>query len=146
MVSTAALLIFLYRQDQFAEHEEIAAQENEKTAIHLINMLDDQLNIFVAATEGFDVHALQANPNANLFATTLDTVREHHVLKLKIFNPAGTTIFSTVKEEIGEPGKYPARLAKALQGETLHRMEFRKTFLSPAGELHDRYVARHICR
>ncbi|MBI5439079.1 MAG: EAL domain-containing protein [Nitrosomonadales bacterium] len=142
MIATAALLIFLYRSDQFAEHEEIAAQENEKTAIHLIHLLDDRFDAFVTATKGLDAQALRANPGINLFDATLDTVREHHVLKLKIFNLAGAAIFSTVKEEIGEPGKHPALLAKALRGETLHKLEFRKTFLSPVGELHDRYVAQ----
>ncbi|MDD5299315.1 MAG: PAS domain S-box protein [Gallionella sp.] len=141
MLVTAALLIFLYQRDQLAEHEGIAAQENERTAIHLIHLLDEQLSTFVVATEGLDVRALQANPNVNLFADTLDTVREHHVLKLKIFNRVGATIFSTVKEEIGGASKHPKLLVKALLGKTVHQMEFRDTFLSSAGELHDRYIA-----
>src|SRR5574340_1229000 len=36
---TATLLIFLYRQYQLDEHTGIAAQENEKTAIHLIHLM-----------------------------------------------------------------------------------------------------------
>ncbi|MDD2915814.1 MAG: EAL domain-containing protein [Gallionella sp.] len=142
MFVTAAILIFLYQRDQFSEHEGIAAQENEKTAIHLIHLLDTRIETFISATEGLDALALRANPNVALLATALDTVREHHLLKLKIFNPVGEVIFSTVKDEIGGTTKNPALLAKALQGETLHQMEFSKTFISHTGELHDRYVAQ----
>ncbi len=141
MLVTAAILIFLYRQDQVTEHENIAEQENEKTAIHLTHLLDDRITTLISATEGLDTQSLRVNPNIGLFATALETVREHHVVKLKIFNLSGITVFSSVTEEIGMTSKHPDWLAKALRGEVPHKLEFRKTFISPSGELHDRYIA-----
>jgi len=141
MLVTATILISLYQRDQFAEHEGIAAQENEKTALSLIHLLDNQINTFIAATEGLDSQALHANPDVSSLATAITGIREHQILKLKIFNQGGEAVFSTVPGEIGGTSNNPALLAKALQGGTLHQMEFSKTFLSHTGELHDRYVA-----
>ena len=141
MLVTAAVLIFLYRQDQLAEHEKIAAQENEKTSIHLIHLLGERINTFIAATEGFDTQALRGNPHIGSFNATLDTIREHHILKLKLYNPSGVTVFSSIPGDIGGTSNHPALLRKTLQGETLYLMEFHKTFLGSGGELRDRYVA-----
>jgi len=141
MLITASLLILLYRQDQLAEHEKIAAQENEKTATHLVHLLDDQLAALVATTAGFNAQALRTNPDADRLAATLDTVREHSALKLKIFNPSGIAVFSSAREEIGLESKRPALLEKALRGETRHVIELRDTFAGSTGLLHDRYIA-----
>ena len=142
MLATAAILISLYQRDQFAEHQAIAAQENERTALHLIRLLDDRIDTFADATTGLDTQALRENPAISSLSAALDTIREHNLLQLTIFNPGGAAIFSTLQEDIGTTGKHPVLLAKALQGETLHQIEFNKTFLSDAGELHDRYVAQ----
>jgi diguanylate cyclase (GGDEF)-like protein/PAS domain S-box-containing protein len=141
MLVTAVILIFLYQRDQLAEHEAIAAQENEKTATHLIHLMSGQIHAYLIASEGLDARALQLNPSINSFRATLDSVREHHVVKLKIFNLSGVAIFSSAPEEIGGASKHPALLAKALRGETLHGMEFRKTIPISSGELHNRYIA-----
>ena len=98
---TATLLIFLYRQDQLDEHQEIAAQENEKTAVHLIHLMNDQINAYVAATAGLDTQALRAYPGIAPFNATLDTVREHAIVKLKLYNPSGIPLFSSVPDDIG---------------------------------------------
>jgi hypothetical protein len=141
MFITAAILIFLYQQDQFAEHENIAAQENEKTVVHLSHLLDDQIATLISTTEGLDTQALRANPNIGLFTAALESVREHHIVKLKIFNSFGIVVYSSVTEEIGTTSRHPDWLAKALRGEVVHQLEFRNTILAPSGELHDRYIA-----
>ncbi|MDP4027832.1 MAG: ATP-binding protein [Gallionella sp.] len=141
MLVTAAILVFLYRQDQFAEHEEVAAQNNEKTAMHLMLLLDDQINTLVATSNGFDTRALRANPNIGLFTAALERVREHDMLKLKIYNLSGTAIYSSVRGEIGVTSKHPEMLAKALSGKVAHRLDFRETFSGATGEIHDVYIS-----
>ena len=142
MLVTAAILIFLYRQDQFAEHEEISAQNNEKTAAYLVHALDDRINALVVASNGFNAQALQPNPEIGLFADALEKVNAHDIiLKLKIYNLSGTTIFSTVRDEIGGTSQHPEILAKALSGEVAHHMEFRDTFLGTTGERHDIHIS-----
>jgi len=141
MLITAAILVFLYRQDQLTEHNEITAQDNEKAAIHLMRLLDDQINTLVTTGNGFDAQALRTNPNIGLFTAALEMVLEHDILKLKIYNLSGTTIYSSAKDEIGGTSDNPDWLAKALRGEVVHHIGHRDTFLSKAGEMHDAYVA-----
>ncbi|MDD2916008.1 MAG: EAL domain-containing protein [Gallionella sp.] len=141
MLVTVTILVFLYRQDQFAEHEEIAAQENEKTAIHLTHLLDDQINRLISSAEGLDPKVLRTNPDIGVFTSVLELVREHHVVKLKIFNASGIAVYSSVTDEIGVASKHPELLAKALHGEVLHKLDFRKSIIGSSGELHDRYIA-----
>ncbi len=137
---TATLLIFLYRQDQLAEHEQIATQENEKTAIHLIQLMNEQITAYVAATAGLDTLALRANPGIAPFNATLDTVREHDILKLKLYNSSGVTIFSSVPDDIGGTSRNPEIPKKAMASGTQHRLEFRDTFRTPAGDVRDRNI------
>ena len=135
----AALLVLLYRQDQLAEHREIAAQKNEKTGMQLMHLLDDQLDAYVSSTQGLDMQSLQANPDAAAMAAALETIQD--LAKLKIFNRSGQNVYSSVKEEIGIPSKHPESLAKALQGVVVNRLEFSAAFPGKAGMLHDRYIA-----
>ena len=140
MLATALLLILLYRQDQLDEHQEIAAQENEKTAAHLLHLMNGQINAYFAATAGFDAAALRTYPGIAAFNATLDTVREHGVLKLKLYNPSGMAVFSTVANEIGGTSRIPEMPQKVLASGTRHKMEFRNTFDIHGGNLSDRHI------
>src|SRR3989338_3452158 len=137
---TATRLIFVNRQDQLAKNKQIAAQENEKTAIHLIQLMNRQIAAYVATTTGLDTQALRANPGINPFNATLDTIREHHILKLKLYNPSGITIFSSVPDDIGGTSRNPKMPQKALASGTQHQLEFRDTFRTPAGDIRDRHI------
>ncbi|GEM_PF-7029133 len=141
MLITAAILIFLYRQDQLAEHQKITTQENEKAAIHLLHLLGYQINTLVTTSSGLDTQALQSNPNIGLFNAALELAQEHDIFKLKIYNLSGATIYSSAQSEIGGTSPHPDMLAKALRGEVTHHVEFRDAFLTATGEMHDVYVA-----
>ncbi|MBW6520707.1 MAG: hypothetical protein K0A99_06795 [Desulfoarculaceae bacterium] len=141
MLVIATGLVFLYRQDQLSERDKIVTDNNEKAAMHLMQLLDQQMNTFVAISYGLDSQALQANPNVGLITEALERVRERDILKLKIFNLSGTIIYSTVQSEIGGTSRNPAILAKALSGEVIPRQAFRDTFTSTNGELHNVYIA-----
>src|SRR3989338_733324 len=141
MISITAILVFLYRQDQLAEHTKLAAQNNEKDAVHLMRLLDEQIDTLVAASNKFDAKAVHSNPNIGLFTDALKMVRDRDIIKLKIFNLSGTTIYSSVKSEIGGTSKHPDKMAKALLGETVPQLGFRDTFSGKNGELRNVYVA-----
>lgn len=141
MLITAATLIFLYWQDQFAEHKEIAARDNEKSAIHFAHQLGGQINDLISVTEGLDERALRANPKIDVFTAELEKVHGHDFAKLKIYNLSGKIAYSSVKGEIGTSSGHPELLDMALRGEARHLLSFRKTFMSSSGELHDRYIA-----
>lgn len=141
MLITASALIFLYQQDQFAEHEAIIAQDNEEAAAHIMRLLDDPIYTIISASAGLDTRALQANPNIDLFAAGLEEMHEHNILKLKIFNLSGVTIYSSVKGEIGKVSSYPDKLANALRGRAESHITFRDTFSAATGEMRDVYVS-----
>ena len=140
MLATAALLILLYRQDQLEEHRELAAQENEKSATHLTHLMEGQIKAYIAATAELDVQALRSNPGIGTFNATLETVREHSILKLKLYDPSGMTLFSTVTDDIGGFSRNRGMPEKALAGGTQHQMEFRNTFRTHVDELRDRHI------
>lgn len=141
MLITSGILIFLYRQDQLAEHVKISSQENELAANHLMRSLDDQIYTLITSSNGLDTQALRANPNIDLFPPAQEMAREYGILKLKIYNRSGTTLYSSAKSEIGETGRHPDMLAKALRGEVSDSHEFREMFLSANGEMHGVHIS-----
>ncbi len=136
MMLTAAVLILLYRQDQLAVFEKIAKEDNERVLLHLVYSLDSQISSFVTSCNGLDSEALKFNPNLDsLFASSLDQIKEHDILKLKLYNLSGTVIFSSVKNEIGGTGSDSNLLAKALGGESVSHLDHRDKFLIARTEM-----------
>ncbi|TNC95725.1 MAG: PAS/PAC sensor-containing diguanylate cyclase [Gallionellaceae bacterium] len=140
MLLTAFILVSLYRQDQFVEHEEIAAHQSEKTALHINHLLDAQLKNSGIATNGFDAQDLRMKLNSNVLSAAPGNIPEHRFVKLKIYDLSGVTLYSSINEEIGKP-QYSVGLAKALQGNMMSQVEFRNSLPSAAGTLHDRYIS-----
>ena len=140
MLGTASFLMLLYWQDQVAEHGAIAGKESEKTAAHIAQLMSGQISSYIAATEGLDALSLRTNPGVNSFDASLDTFRELHIFKLKLYNSNGITVFSTVQDDIGGTGSDPEILKKALAGKPQHKLGFRESFRAPAGEVHNRHI------
>jgi len=141
MFITAAILILLYRQDQLDEHQGIAAQENERIASHLIRVRDNPINAFVTGAAGLDTQALRANPQIGPFAAVVaDMTHDQPIIKLKLYNPSGIVIFSTVPDDIGGTSQNPGMPVKALANGTQHQMEFRDKFRASAGYIYNRHI------
>lgn len=142
MLITAAVMILLYRQDQIAEHNVIAAQANEHTLHHLADQFGEQFDAFVASTRGLDDQALKVNPGVDVLLSKMGKLSEQPWLKLKIYDSSGKIILSSAKEEIGRTSNHPDAVEKALSGEVKSRIVFRESFRSSTGEMHDVYVAK----
>ncbi len=140
MLVTASTLIFLYRAEQITEHATIAAAQNEKTLAHLSHSLDEPISAFVIPSDATPVPQTMSNLDA-LFASALGIIHEHDVLKLKLYNLSGTTVYSSAGSEIGGSSVHPDFLVKALSGETVHQVEFRDTFFGATAKMHNVYVA-----
>jgi diguanylate cyclase (GGDEF)-like protein/PAS domain S-box-containing protein len=141
MLITAAVLIFLYRQDQIAEQEVIAAHANEHTLMHLVKQFGDQFESFAVSVRADDAQALKANPGIDRLLAEVGKVSEQPWLKLKIYNLSGLVVLSSAKEEIGGISDHPDWVAKALRGELTSRIAYRDTFLSATGEMQHVYIA-----
>jgi hypothetical protein len=93
-----------------------------------MQLLDEQITHLISNSHGYDVHALQTNPEITLFTAALQQVHENNFAKLKIYNPSGVVLYSSVHSEIGGSSQHPEFVASALSGETVHQTDFRKTF------------------
>jgi diguanylate cyclase (GGDEF)-like protein/PAS domain S-box-containing protein len=140
LIITASLLVMLYRHDQMEEHREVAAQENERIARHLTRLLGSDLVHYIAQAETLETAALRTHPNLGALDEPLAGHLDGSTLKIKLYNRNGTALYSSVHDEIGGTSRNGDALALALRGETLHRMEFRDTFRTPSGTLHDRHI------
>lgn len=136
MLVTAMVLIFLYRQDQLGEHQKITAEENARILTHLIHDLDTPIHdLIVGGHTPQEISLIDV-----LFASALGQMDERDILKLKLYNMAGTTLYSSVATEIGGSSSRPEWLTQALHGETVHKMEFRDIFAAARGEMHDLHI------
>lgn len=133
MLVTASVMIVLYREDQLEEHRTIAAEQNERTLVYLTHTLGDRLAEFVAAPAERRAGAVRTFDAS--FTAALDAFHQSDVLKLKLYTPSGIIIYSSAKSEIGGASTHPDYLARALGGETVHRIEFRDSFLGAAGRM-----------
>jgi diguanylate cyclase (GGDEF)-like protein/PAS domain S-box-containing protein len=138
MLLTATILIFLFRQDQLTEFEKNAREENERVLLHLAYSLNDQINAFVTSSNGQNHKPLNSNPNLDaLFSASLTQLKEHNILKLKLYDLSGTVIYSSAKREIGGVSSDPVSLEKAKNGTTISKLGHRAKFTATNGELYD---------
>ncbi|KAF0205126.1 MAG: diguanylate cyclase/phosphodiesterase with PAS/PAC [Gallionellaceae bacterium] len=135
----APSLVYLYRYEQINLSEEYFAQKNERFLFHLANTLSDPINTFIANSAEHGSQTALPNFDA-LFTSALEKTDTHTLLKLKIYDLAGTTIYSSAKHEIGKTSQRPELLAKALHGEAAHSMEHRNTFSGMNGEMRDVHI------
>jgi len=83
MLITASLLVFLYWQDQIAEHSGMAAQENVTTLKHIQSSMNNQIYAFVSSSESDQT--IQAKSNLDdLFKYELNKAQEFNVIKVKM--------------------------------------------------------------
>jgi diguanylate cyclase (GGDEF)-like protein len=138
MVLTATILILLYRQDQLAAFDEYAEEENERVLYHIIYSLDEELNTYISKHNGLDPRVTRDDPDLDsLFTSSLEQIKEHDILKLKLFNLSGKVIYSSVRTEIGGSSSKPELLQKALKGISASLLSHREKFSSTRAELQD---------
>lgn len=135
MLITAAVLVFAYRHDQLTEHELIDAEKNDTILLHFKHSIGKQINAYVLSQQGAQPQDLQATQKLKaLFVFALQQINEHGILKLKIYNQSGITIYSPLRDEIGKISQHPDILTKALNGKVVHAVGFLDRFSGNADE------------
>ncbi|MCH8111223.1 MAG: HAMP domain-containing histidine kinase [Proteobacteria bacterium] len=74
------------------------------------------------------------------FAAVRDLMAGTRVLKVKVYDLGGNTVFSTQEDQIGADYSQNPRYLTALGGGTASKLEFRETFQSISGPVPDRWV------
>ncbi|MGC2165166.1 MAG: sensor domain-containing diguanylate cyclase [Gallionella sp.] len=138
MLATAFILVFLYRQDQLAAYEINAAENNEMVLYQLSYALSSDITSYVRDSENGNSSALPNTQNLDLlFAKELKRIKSDDILKIKVFNLSGMTIYSSVRSEIGKLSDHRELLDRALHGEQAHDIVSRAVFLGASGQIHN---------
>ncbi|HLL17268.1 MAG TPA: diguanylate cyclase, partial [Rubrivivax sp.] len=137
-VVTAAL-IATYREltvRHIVEHE---GRANAALTQAFANTVWDRYRLFVLGSAGRSREALLADPSlAPLHADVLTKMRGLQVAKIKIYNLAGVTVFSTDQRQIGEDKSKNAGFLSARGGEVVSNITYREKFDAFEGVISNR--------
>ncbi len=132
----------IYRSYAVEDLVEAAEDHNIALAKTLSKAVGVDLVAYVESTEGLDRAALQARPEVRAHDDVLGPLTQNlHIVKIKIYDAQGRTIYSSVHDEIGELKKdrfFFDRLIKL--GEEKSELSRRDNFSAFSGELFDRDI------
>ncbi|HZF80218.1 MAG TPA: EAL domain-containing protein [Rubrivivax sp.] len=124
-----ACLIATYREltvRHLIDHE---SRANAALTQAFANTVWDRYRLFVLGSPGRTREALLADPSlAPLRADVLSKMRGLQVAKIKVYNLAGVTVFSTDQRQIGEDKSSNAGFLSARRGEVVSNITYREKF------------------
>lgn len=134
-----ACLIWTYRAltlQNLIEHE---TRSNTDITRAFTNDLWDRYGTFVLGTDGRQREALLADPAQEMLRADVQRkMKGLKVVKLKVYNLNGLTVYSTDESQIGEDKSTNPAFRKALAGQVTSDITFRDTFDSYEGKLANR--------
>lgn len=150
IVVTAIVLSLVYRYIAVNELKQFGEQQNINLTQSFSNAIGDEFHTLITeAKDNIDLLQLEALTRLDA-AVRIQTVNLP-VLKVKAFDHAGRTVYSTVLSEVGklEPNTYPGRQSAA-SGSVISKLGFRESLNAINSVVHNRYVVssylpiRHI--
>ncbi|MGB4063215.1 MAG: EAL domain-containing protein [Azonexus sp.] len=126
IVLAAGLLGPLYQKLSLQQMQDLAEGRNVAMAQVFQNSLRDSLDALMSDSVGRDVESLTQSEEARrLHASVLELMRDTSVVRVKIYNRIGSTVFSTDTGQIGEsrldnPG-FRAAISGTIASELSHR-------------------------
>ena len=100
-----------------------------------------QFGPFIEEAGVLTAEELRSHPTIEALHDVLSTeLADTSVLKVKIYSPTGTTVYSPDPRQIGQDYSIHKRFQKAVDGEFFSLLEFRKTFDAYSGPVTDRWV------
>lgn len=134
-----ACLIWVYgelTERQLIEHE---TRANTDLTVAFANLVWSRHRGFVVESAGRSAQALLADPMQNAMrAAVLDTMHGLRVAKVKLYNRAGITVFSTDPRQVGEDKSGNAGFRSALAGTASSQITSRSRFDAFEGEISHR--------
>ncbi|MFQ6017423.1 MAG: sensor histidine kinase [Kiloniellaceae bacterium] len=141
VAATAITVAFvLYRQNEIDRLVEFAENQNVALARSFANTIWPRFSSFVASAAGSDRDALRARPEIRDIQEAMKKVASGlPVLKVKIYNLEGLTVYSSEPSEIGQDKRNnPGFLSAAREGKPASKLTYRYTFSSFEGTIQDR--------
>jgi len=135
IVLAAGLLGPLYRQLSIQQMTALAEDRNVAMAQIVENALGPILIPLVGSTVGRDGAALRAEVEAqSIYAKAVNLMHNTAVVKIKVYNRLGVTVFSTEVAQIGENKLNNPGFKAAIGGNVLSELTHRDTMSSFEGE------------
>ena len=141
VLAAAAVLGVVYRH--VAERSLVALGEENNTslAIALANALGPTLSAYLEHARGLDGAALGRHPGLpGLRAAIVTHLRQVPVVKVKVYDPSGRTVFSTEAKQIGEDKRSNAGFLSAAGGSAASELTHRDRFSAFEQVIEDRDV------
>ena len=141
IAGVTALFAFGGRQRALADLTELAESRNVALTQAFANSLWPQFAPFVDAASALSREELQAHPEiARLRQAVLAQMNGLEVVKVKVYDRAGLTVFSTEARQIGEDKSANAGFRSARSGQVASELTHRDTFSDFEGAVEDRDV------
>jgi len=124
-IAVIAVLIGLHRQDMLSQLVHFAEHENTDLARSFANMIWSRFGNHVSAASDLSKNALQTHPHTQELEKVLSTISAGlPILKVKIYNLRGLTVFSTDGREIGESSVDNPGYLSAVNGEPASKLTY----------------------
>ncbi len=140
LVVVTVVLLILYRQNALDELVESAEGQNVTLARSFANILWPQFADYVASVSEVDGDTLRARPETRELRETLGTLTAGlPVLKVKIYNLNGLTVYSSQPSQIGaNKSNNQGFLKSAREGKPASKLSYRDTFSAFSGTVEKR--------
>lgn len=140
-VLVAVSLVTFYRQIAENELLEIGESKNAALTQTFSNVIWPEFEAFILSSADLSADEIRAHPEtARLREAVLEQMQGLSVIKVKIYNLNGQTVFSTQESQIGEDKSGNAGFITALNGGLASELTHRDTFSAFEGEIEDRDV------
>ena len=142
ILSVTVVLVVLYRQNAVNDLVEIAEAQNVGLGRSFANTIWPRFSSYVISASGLDGDALRARPETRQIHEALKTLSAGlPVLKVKIYNLDGLTVFSSQASQIGEDkSNNPGFFASARDGRPASKHAYKHKFSVFSGEVVDRHL------
>ena len=142
ILSVTIVLVMLYRQTAVNELIELAEAQNVGLARSFANTIWPRFSGYVTSVSGLDGDALRARPETRQIHDALKALSAGlPVLKVKIYNLDGLTVFSSQASQIGDDkSNNPGFFAAAREGRAGSKLAHKERFSTFSGEALDRHL------
>lgn len=137
----AVSLVLFYRQIAVSDLLRIGESKNVALTQIFSNVIWPEYEAFLSSAASLGPDAIRAHPEtARLNQAIIEQTRGLTVIKVKIYDLNGVTVFSSQESQIGEDKSQNAGFIAALNGSVASELTHRDTFSAFEGEIEDRDV------
>lgn len=133
------ILNYAYRQSAISDLIAMGERENTALAKSFANSLEAKLYPYINKSTKLDEKQLLAQSDIELLQAEIEKqTRGLPLVKIKVYNLQGTTIFSTDFEQIGQDKSQSQGFLNAVAGKVKTKLYHRDTFKAISGQITDR--------